>query len=323
MMAVALTGCALETEPEDVETSEIEAAASVYQWIDRGTIAGQLSDQQVGLAEYNGKLHMVHTGVAAVGTGNELYMSSYNGSSWSSQIRIRTASVRATNGPALVAHDGLLHMVFRAANQNRLVMSTMYQEVSYGPAQTIGSHLGYETIVGKPSAASWNGQIYVAYCTKNALRIDRFDGGSTWTLVKKEQFSTSTTCNHVGLTVIPETATLHVVYATNVGSQQLMHEQVTWDGTGWYYINNNNLYGMKTNKPVSMVTCNGITHMVHGGYTSHQVYWAERYNGIWKYDYAVPNQVSYNGGAAVGCLGSRAIMVHNGLNTLKWLQFGN
>jgi hypothetical protein len=56
-----------------------------------------------------------------------------------------TAALRSarysTGGPSLFVHGSQLKMIYRAASQNRLVMST-YNGSTYGTPVTIGSYLG-------------------------------------------------------------------------------------------------------------------------------------------------------------------------------------
>src|SRR4029079_3974687 len=79
---------------------------------------------------------------------------------------------------------------------------------------------------------------------------------------------------------------------------------------------------MKSKKPISIVTCSNVTHLVHGGFSNDsEIWWTERSGSHWNADVRVPNQAS-EGGAALGCLG-RPVMVHNGgYSQLWWSYFG-
>ena len=322
IIALALAGCATEPEldTDDIDTGQIESESSVYQWAFRG-YPNQMSEWQVGMTYFNGRLHMVHNGH---GTPNELWRSSFDGTRWSTNVKLPSTH-RSTGGPALTVHGGQLKMIYRAAGQNRLMMSASLDGNTYGTPVTIGSYLGTEQLVSEPSATVFGGQLYVGYCTAHALRVDRFNGAS-WSLVYKETYASNATCEHVELAVVPDDGALHAVVATitdfSYGDPAyLMRDLRTFTGTSW--AGSGQSLTMKTKQPISITTCNGITHMTHGGYSDgSEIWWAERMNGAWTTDFRVPGRYSW-GGAALGCFGSRAIMVYpNTSGSLEWLEFG-
>jgi hypothetical protein len=317
IIALAMTGCAFDdTEPE-LETGEVESESSVHQWQLRGAL-NQKSEWQVGMAYYGGRLQMVHNGH---GTPSELWSTYFDGTRWSTNVKL---TQRSTGGPALFVHGGQLKMVYRASGQNRLMMST-FNGSTYGTPITIGSLLGYEQIKSEPTAAVYGGQLYVGYCTNGSIRVDRFNGAQ-WSLVYQNVLSSSASCEHVELAVIPDTGQLHFEVASiwdpGYGDpSHTIYETRTSNGTSWTAPAI--LQNKKTKQPMSIVSCGGVTHLTHGGYSNaSEIWWSERINGAWYHDYRLPGHQSW-GGAALGCYGTRAIMVHNGLyGDLQWLEFG-
>jgi hypothetical protein len=304
MMAVALAGCGIETETDDIDTGETESEATVTQWASFQQIyntngSGQRSEWQVGLAGYAGRLYMVHNGDS---NKHDLWQTTYGPGGWVNDSKID--GMYSTGGPSMTVHNGSLKMVFRSHNSNQLKLST-FASGRYQPPVVIGSALGTEWLYSEPSATVFGGKLYVAYCTNGATRVDRQDG-ATWTNVLRMPMSG---CQDVELAVLPDTGQLHLVYALTSG---FMYETKT--SNGYWWTSSQYLY-KKTAQPISIVSCNGTTHMVHGGHDSPtQIYWSERRNGAWITDARVGQEASY-GGAAVGCYPgpiNQTVMVHNG-----------
>jgi hypothetical protein len=305
LMVVALTGCAIETETDtdDLDTGEIESESSVTQWggfygIPNGRGGTQMSQAQVGLAEFNGLLHMVHKGNSYP---NELWHATYGPGGWSGDTRLPFTSL---GGPSLLVHGNALKMITRSATAQRLEMSTMVNGLFQTPGP-IGTPIGSGVLNGEPVGTVFGGRIYVAYCTTNAVRVERQDG-TAWSVV----LQIPNGCSYVELAQLPDTGQLYLYYARTDGS---IYERKSTSGLTW--TNSSVLVPYKkTLKPMSIVSCNGVTHFSHGGYSNPgEVWWSERLYGSWSNDAKISYQTSY-GGAAIGCYQNQAVMVHNSHN---------
>lgn len=315
---VASSGCA--TEPTtDTFTSEL----SEYQWLDDRQIPSQSAERQPALANLGGTLHMLHSGNSSP---NELWHSSFNGTSWSSNVKLPMA---AANTVGLATFNGQLTLVYQPAGQNRLVMQTSTNGTSWTGAVTAGSTLGAHTLASGVSLALHGGYLFAGYCREDRIQIDRFDGTSwssaTYYGVPADTIFHTYACQHVALGHLPDTNRLDILYSIletgTFGNNTKIYESTatgttTLSTTAPVYTNKN------AQTPMSIVTCGGITHLVHGGDTyPDKIYWSYRDGGVWVDDLVVPSQTS-DAGAALGCDGT-AIMVHNGgTNQLWWTYFG-
>lgn len=314
LFVVAASGCAISDE--DTRLGSTEGALSVWQWTDDVQIPSQSSQYQPGLAYYGGRLHMVHNGSS---NPSELWWSRWNGSSWTTNVKLTHT---ATGGPALAVFDGELVMIYRAAGQNRLLMSRS-RGTSWSSPVTAGTSLGSSQLRAEPAVAVHQGNLYAAYCKGIGVQIDRYDGAS-WTSAGFLAPPSALGCEHVEIASLPDSGRLHVVYS--VGHLQpypgtYLYEVTSATGTSWTapaYMH------QSSEKEISIVTCDGITHMVHGGNaTPREIWWAFRDHGAWTEDVTVPNQAS-EGGSALGCFaGTRTLMVHNGGTHQLWQsEFG-
>jgi hypothetical protein len=326
MMAVALAGCGIETETDDLDTGETESASSVEQWTPARSIPGQRSVYQPGLAFFNGQLRMVHSGYS---NPSELWYSAFNGVSWSTNAKLN--GITSHGGPSLIVHGGVMKMIYRLSN--RLMMSTYSGSGStfYAPV-TIGSYLGTESLRSEPATALLNGQLYVAYCSSQAVRVDRLNSNNTWTNVVRKTFSDSRDyCEHVELAAVRDPNpyylfwNLHLEYAVanTYFSNMPLYEMRSGDGTSWTAQASLNRESMQ---PMSIAECNATTHFIHGGnvYAPNQIRWMERIGYSWGSSFQVPAKFSTSG-AALGCYGSRTIMVYpddNSNDDLRWSEFG-
>lgn len=328
MMAVALAGCGIETETDDIETGETESESSVEQWTpSRAVSPVQRSVYQPGLAFFNGQLRMVHSGYS---NPAQLYYSAFNGVSWSADAPL--SGITSHGGPSLITHQGIMKMIYRVSN--RLLMRNYSGSGSnFGSPVTIGSALGYETLRSEPATAQLNGQLYVAYCTNQAVRVDRLNSNNTWTNVVRRTFTDSRDyCEHVEIAAVRDPNpyylfwNLHLQYAvaSTYFSDMPMYEMRSGDGTSWTAPSHP--YNWDSHQPISIAECNGTAHFIHGGDTFYpdQIRWMERTGYTWGPDYQVPGKYSTSG-AALGCYGSRTIMVYpddNDGDKLKWSEFG-
>jgi len=309
------TGClsdeAYELDADDVETSEVESAATVYNWSDDTPISALSSAYQVGLASLGGRVHMVYTT-----SYGYLSHARFDGFFWTGASPLPSVA-RADYGPALVNHGSQLVLVYHARGENRLMMSTSSGSSWTNPV-TVGSTLGGATILNAPAAVSHGGNLYIGYCTRTSagdfVRIDRRDG-TAWT--KIAELNAAFRCKHVALASLPDGKLdiIATVESGNTGDWYMFE----WDGvgeptSGWQ----RDMLPMKSKKPVSIATCGGISHLVHGGFsTPREIWWTVREGGSWLGDSRIPNQAS-EGGSSLACWNDRTIMVHNGGDSQLW-----
>jgi len=311
LLAAALTGgCAV-----DDMTTATEQAASVYQWTDDVQIAGQASEYQVGLAMLGDKVHMVHTN----GDNPTVLASRLQAGSWSAPL---VTGMAASYGPALTVWRNQLVAVYHQAGQNRLMMSTSLDGSYWTTPVTAGTSLYNRSLNYAPAAIALNGRLYVAYCETDGfdkVRIDTYDGTTWW---QEHAYSVEGyQCKGVAFAVLPDGRIdlIYDVYYAGTSSTWHMYEAIM-DGTLW---SNPTLLAMKSKKPPALVTCGGLTHMVHGGYsTPDEIWWTTREGGHWNGDVRVPDQASH-GGAALGCYqNTTPVMVHNGgYDQLWWSEY--
>jgi hypothetical protein len=328
LMTVALAGCGIDTE-DAIDTDETGSASSVEQWTPSGAVTPtQRSVYQPGLAFFNGQLRMVHNGY---GTPTQLYYSAFNGASWTADVPL--SGITSNGGPSLIVHQGVMKMIYRVSNRI-LVRNYNGSGSSFGSPVTIGSNLGAETLRSEPATAELNGQLYVAYCTNQAMRIDPQNTNNTWTNVVRKVITGGYTCEHVEIAAIRDPSpywlfyNLHVEYSRSHPSYSdlPLSELRSGDGTTWVASTAPAAYSAQ---PMSVADCNGLTHFIHGGDVTAsggyaRIGWAERTGYTWGYDYTVPDKVS-TAGAALGCFGARTIMVFpddNDGDKLKWSEFG-
>ncbi|MBK9033173.1 MAG: hypothetical protein IPL61_18195 [Myxococcales bacterium] len=316
LLGGALVGC-LSADDEAAMLDESVGELSAWQWPDDTQIVGKESTRQPALAWFGSRLHMVYTDYSS-SSSTALKQTRFNGSSWTTSVSL---GVSSDSHPALVDYDGSLRLIYKPVGQNRLMMmtSTTASATTWSSPVTIGRSLGTRT-ASAPSALAFGGNLYVAYCSQLSdlphVLVDRFDG-ATWTAVHDTVASSQlySTCNSVVMAAMPDTGEVEVLYNV-IGSgggvkPYIMRQRVVIgrSSTVWY---SPTYTGMTSFKPISVVTCDGITHLVHGGDPDiTEIWWSFRSNNNWVAGTQVPNQWS-GAGAALGCFnGTKTVMVHN------------
>lgn len=309
LVLVAATGCIAAEEP--LETGEVESEITVWQWSDDVQIANQASGEQVGMATF-GNLMMVHNGGSSV---HDLWWTQWNGTSWSTNQRI--PNQYAQGGPAVVLFDYQPTIIYRAWGENHLLMSRRVDQ-AWSPATIAGTALASGTeITSAPAATMHQGKLYVAACRTVAgssrVHIERFNGTSWYAF---GDLRPATPCRSVALASFE--GAMHLIVSMREGAMEEWIGQVSTSGsiTTWQMAP---ALEMKSSRPVSMVSCNGEVHLVHGGYTHpDELWWSYRWNGAWVESVRIMDQAA-NDGAALGCWRGIAMMVHNGeSNSQLW-----
>lgn len=309
-LATALTGCV----SDDLETSTTESDLSVYGWLDDTKIPYDASSYQVGLSPLGATLHMMYTD-----SGSHLIKhGTFDGSQWG---RTNT-NLQADYGPALATFNNQLYTIYHSAGQNRLLMSTSSDGTTWSAPVAAGAALDGATLRYAPGAGVMNNILFIAYCIHDAtgdhVRVDQ-KLSSSWTT--KQTYDVYGTCKSAALGPTPD------------HGLRLIFNEESPDGT--WYMNDVRLYGdagtsygpylltFRSKKPSSVMTCNSVLHMVHGGNSSPEEIWWTYLgtDGRWVQDHRVPSQAS-NGGAQLGCFNNRLMMVHNGgYDQLWWSEY--
>ena len=302
----------------DPELGEAIDDLVVSQWPDDVTIPGKATSRPVALTPWNGRLSMFYTD-AAVSPGTEILWSWWDGASWSPSL---TTGRFTTTRPAATTFNNRLTMVYRPSGQNGLVMTstgtlTWTAPVAAGRSLAIGNYAATN-----PSLLEYGGKLYLAYCANNGassyVNVDRYDGTS-WAAYRQIPVSYvgSTYCQSALIAAMPDTGEVEVIWNTvwNASNGIIYNPVYRQRGTigrstsVWY---STETLPMKSSRPLSVVTCNGNTHLVHGGWTNDtELWWSYRSGGAWVTDAKIPNQWSA-AGATLGCLnGTYPLMVHN------------
>lgn len=318
-LLVLTTGCLSDELPEDVELGDLVQYNSVHQWTEDIKIPAQ-SPYQPALAQVDSAALLA----AFTRTGTKEVHIWRMGAPRTWGLRA-ALPYRADYGPAMKMHGGAATLVYKGAGENRFLMTRSTDSGwHWSSPVTVGAGINGYTIVSPPSIESKDGNLFLAYCLRrnniDYVRIDRLQNG-TWSSVRHLELPGGR-CRNVHLTTLAP-GNLHLVFNEESISTGIwyMKQQLSSTGTTW---TSSQTLSMKSKKPVSILTCNGITHFVHGGYSSpSEIWWTYRNaGGGWEPDVKVPGQVS-DGGAGLGCFNGRAIMLHNGgYDDLWWSEFG-
>lgn len=320
LLLLAAAGCATDDE---FATGVVEREESVEQWDYINGMSGHGSIYQVGLASFGGRLHMISRSTNdGVFNHPELKWARYNGQSWSAPEK--QDHLRADFGPALTVFDDKLVTIYNSFNENRLLMSTSTGQTWSMPV-TAGTSLYTAQLKYAPAAVDYRNRLYLAYCKdigpSDQVQIDRYDG-TTWTAVASIDIPSYLACKSVALASLPGPR-LHLVWNVEQTGTTLWYLYEAYSSTPTQstmtprFIDN-----MRSKKPSSLVHCNGVTHLVHGGFTDpEEVWWSFRENGAWTTNVRVPGHQSV-GGAQLACFNdTRPMMVHNGEDTAQLFHY--
>ena len=321
-LAATMSACAIE--PDEVDSTSVESAATVTQWLDDVQVPNQMSAREPALAYYGGKLHMVHNGNTYP---NDLWWSTFDGATWSPNVKL--SGFESDGGPALVPYAGRLYMAFHRAGANELDIST-----TAGGSWTTPSVVHppyYVTFRHAPSATVYGTKLYVASCFTSTngnqgIILESFDG-TTWSNTIVDTAMYWGTCEAVALQ--PIDGQLHLLTTWHYHSTYLGTTLI--DQTPIYeavllptYAEVDGMY-MDSRLPPAMTTCNGYVFLVHSGdSTPDQIWWSYRPatgGGSWSPNERLTNQTS-DGGSGIGCFDGTPIIAHNGgTNQLWWASY--
>lgn len=319
-----------DEEDLDPELGEIESAIVVGQWPNDTVIINKYSTRQVALAPFNNRLYMAYTDKNSA-SNNDLKVASWNGLSWTSLFETDLLSVTR---PALTAFNNRLHMIYRPQGATTLRMVSSVGGSLWTAPATAGRSLAIGNYAAEaPHATVIGTNLYLTYCSNNGsssyVNIDKYDG-TNWTAYQQfaVSYSTLAYCTHALLAPMPDAGTdgVELIYGTQAYDSQAqiwrpnMYRRRGTIGRSVQSWNSPQAL-FNSSAPVSVVTCNGETHLVHNGVVnSTELWWAYRKNGTWTTDYRVAEQWS-SGGATLGCLnGTTPLMVHNESGTQRRLM---
>ncbi|MBA3465303.1 MAG: hypothetical protein H0T46_35555 [Deltaproteobacteria bacterium] len=321
LSTAVLPGCLEVGDEADPELGEIESSLVAGQWPDDSVIVNKYSTRQVALAPFNNRLYMAHTDKNSSST-NDLVVSSWNGVTWTSYF---ATNLLSSSRPALTAYNDRLHMIYRPQGASTLRMVSSSGGSLWTTPETAGRSLAIGNYSAEnPHATVIGTNLYLTYCSNNGsssyINIDKYNGTS-WTAYQQFAvgYSGSSICQHALLAPMPD---------AGIDAVELIYGVISKDPNSgtynpWMYRRRGTIARsvqswnspqalFNSSAPVSVVTCNGETHLVHNGVVSPtELWWAYRSNGNWTRDYRVANQWS-SGGATLGCLNDETpLMVHN------------
>ena len=318
----AAAGCALSEEPD---LSSMESALSPEQWDDgRWVDHAQRSNYQVGLASFGGRLHMLYRtdnlsgGVWGSVNRPELKWSRFNGTSWSEPVQLD--ALQADYGPSMTVWNDQLVTIYNSYGENRLLMSTSRGQEWSTPV-TAGTSLGTSKLAYAPAVVNYRNVLYVAYCREDSdrdrVQVDRFNGYE-WTSAATFDVTSPWKCKSVAAAALPGPKFRLVwnyhdprTFGGHIPDWRVSEVSGSAVTSNLVRTSLSDETGNRSKKPMSIAHCDGVTHLLHGGYGDPEdIRWQAIENGQWGPSLWVPGKQSY-GGAQLACFGTRPIMVHN------------
>lgn len=202
---------------------------------------------------------MVHLG----NTSNDIWVSSYNGSSWSTNVRVPNQQSKAT--PAIVEHNGLLHMVYLGNTSNELWHSTFN-----GTSWTTNVRIPNQQSKSRPALISYAGRLHMVHQgnTSNDLWYSTFNGTSWSPNMRIAGQASKAT---------PAFAVLgNALYMAHLGNTSNDIWISTLGASGWSP--NERLGGAKSKSTPAFATFNGNLCIVHTGDESNDL-WLSIFDG--------------------------------------------
>lgn len=304
--------------PESLGSSA--EALSVFQWSADAQIGTMGSEDAVTLASYAARVHMVY-----VGSSNQLFHASYDGSTWTKQAEI--PDQRSWNRPALATFGnkvaGLkLHMVHQGASSDSLWWS-----VYDGTAWTPNVQLPIQSSQA-PVAASYGGALHLfgtrtatscytpigggaPSCSSTEILWEATYDGATWSprhdIVTSPNRLIDGAAGHA-VAVYEGTPTLVVRRASN----DLWH--YTYANGAWS--GGTKIAGQKSKSAPALSAWGGVLHMTHLGDSSNSIWWSTYDGAAWTTNVTIPNQYSA-WSPSLAPLGQKLVQAHNGDTTTK------
>ena len=154
-------------------------AIAAHRWTHPATQPQALTVQSPALAVFKGKLYAAWNGQ----TGDRIWYSAYNGSSWSGQQTVGWAGGHALTGkaPALAVLDGHLYAAWTGATGDKIWYSS-YNGTRWSVQHTVTGSWGSALNSTGPALAVLFGKLYAGWTETSTSRIAFSTlSGTTWT----------------------------------------------------------------------------------------------------------------------------------------------
>jgi hypothetical protein len=266
-------------------------------WTTNVTIPNQQSKAPPALAEFNGRLHMVHLGDSS----NNIWHSSFDGASWTANVKVPNQQSKAS--PALAAFGGRLHMVHLGDSSNNIWHST-FDGSSWTPNVVIANQQSKSS----PALAAFGGLLHMVHLGNSSNNIwhSTFNG-SSWTpnvMIPNQRSKAPPALAAFG-------RLLHMVHLGD-SSNNIWHS--TFDGSSW--TPNITISDQQSKAAPALGVFRDVCGrdqlaMVHLGNSSNSIWYSHLEGSVWTRNFYIIGQLSKSS-PALGSLASRLHMVHLG-----------
>ena len=266
--------------------------SSPLDWIDNVRVPGQQSKSSPSVAEFNGKLHMVHLG----NSSNDIWYSVFDGSSWTPNVKI--ANQKSKLPPSLAVFGGKLHMVHLGDSSNDIWQST-FDGANWTPNVKIPN----QQSKASPAIAAHGGRLHMVHLgnSSNDIWHSTFNGVS-WTPNVKITGQQS----KASPALYAFNGRLHMVHIGD-SSNNIWHSQ--FDGTSW--TPNARINGQESKNSPALTAYKGRLHMMHSGDSTNDI-WTSIFDGTtWTPNTRLPHQQS-KASASIASFSGHLFIVHIG-----------
>lgn len=252
---------------------------------------GGKSKASPAIAEFSGLLHMVHIGDES----NDLWHATFDGTSWSQEVRI--PDQRSKAAPALAVFGNRLHMVHLGNSSNDIWHSSFD-----GTRWTTNVRIPNQQSKAPPALAAFDGRLHMVHLgnSSNDIWHSSFDD-IQWTPNVRIEGQKSKAA--VALCALVDR--LHMVHLGDT-SNDIWHSM--FDGANW--TTNIRIPDQRSKASPALAAFDDRVHMVHLGDSSNRIWYAQ-FDGAWTNNVRIPYQLS-KAAPALASFGTRLDMVHLG-----------
>ncbi|MCK1823599.1 hypothetical protein MTQ10_29450 [Streptomyces sp. XM83C] len=272
-------------------------------WNEDQRFTAHHSGSNPALAEFNGKLYLVHRGFSS--PHDDLWWAVYDPETgWSEDNRFTRHMTSA--GPALATFNGKLHCVHKGVGDDKRLFHTTFNGTSWSP----DTPLPYQSTTG-PALAVYNGRLHLVHKSgnNNEMWHATYDG-SQWSA--DTRMPAHMTSANPALAVYQ--GRLHLVHKSGNNSE-LWH--ATYDGSRWS--TDTRLPAHESLEGPGLAVLGDKLYCIHRGYGgSDQFLWWSHYNGVsWSADQKIGDHESGAGPAVINyrdknAAGEQLLVVHRG-----------
>lgn len=300
VMALPLSAClAPSADSGDEQVGEAEDALST--WVADTQLPGQSSQSAPAITTYNNDAVMVVRG----STNSNLYMSKYDGSSWSSVTPISGQTTKST--VALTQHGAKLHMAYPCDANWKICYSNHQAGSAWSPPVT----LSFNNDASPVALASEpiNNRLMIVFLGGGGYVQTAFQDGNNWT------YPTSIVENYLFVKAAKTPALavhngrVHMVFESLNGV--LRH--TSWNGG--YWAPPRTISKWERNNP-ALASYGGLLYLFHRGVDDNKVWWSSSSDDGWSWtpDVSIPGALTTDS-PAVATGGFFLTLVHRGQNT--------